>query len=90
VRHTSDPISIAKPREGQPCNGCGLCCQMELCGIGVMAFPGASAPCPALRFNGSLYRCALVETETAAGAPPVMAEALGIGKGCCSSDDDAT
>ena len=53
-----------------------------------MAFPGANAPCPALRFNGSIYRCALVETETNAGAAPVMAEALGIGKGCCSSDDE--
>ena len=53
-----------------------------------MAFPGANAPCPALRFNGSIYRCALVETETNAGAAPVMPEALGIGKGCCSSDDE--
>lgn len=76
----------AKPPFGMPCNGCGLCCQMEICAIGAVAFPKAAAPCPALRFTGSNFRCSIVETEAAAGMDPVIADALGIGRGCCSDD----
>ena len=75
-----------KPAFGSPCNGCGLCCKMEVCGIGQSVFPGATAPCPGLRFNGTAYRCAVVEAEAASGLPTLIADALGIGKGCCSDD----
>lgn len=75
-----------KPPFGSPCNGCGLCCMAEVCAIGRMAFPDAPAPCPALRFNGKMHRCSLVEFEGEAGIEPIFAEALGIGKGCCSDD----
>lgn len=77
-----------KPLFGMPCNGCGLCCQMEICAIGAAAFPKATAPCPALRFAGSNFRCAIVEAEAAAGMEPVIADALGIGRGCCSDDPE--
>jgi hypothetical protein len=80
-------VNLAKPPFGAPCNGCGLCCRMQVCGIGQVAFPDAVAPCPALRFDGRRYRCSLVEMETDQGVPPVLANALGIGRGCCSDDD---
>ena len=35
-----------------------------------------------------MFRCAVVETEQAAGMTPVIADALGIGRGCCASDTD--
>ena len=79
-----------KPLFGMPCNGCGLCCQMEICAIGMMAFPKATAPCPALRFAGSNFRCAIVEAEASTGAEPLIAAALGIGRGCCSDDPTLT
>lgn len=43
------PSAPAKPPLGAPCNGCGRCCQEELCHIGEMAFgDDMEAPCPAL------------------------------------------
>lgn len=79
-----------KPKRGAPCNFCGVCCAIELCIAGEMAFPGASAPCPALKLRGdgkSTY-CQLVAIEKVAGMEPMLAEALGIGKGCGMSDDN--
>lgn len=56
--------------------------------LAAAAFPKATAPCPALRFAGSNFRCAIVEAEAAAGMEPVIADALGIGRGCCSDDPE--
>jgi hypothetical protein len=77
-----------KPRMGTPCNGCGMCCRMEVCGIGVMAYgDDVRAPCPGLRWTGQNYRCSIVEMEAVLPLEKVFASALGIGKGCCASDD---
>lgn len=79
-----------KPRWGTPCNGCGLCCAIELCEAGEIAFPGASAPCPGLKLRGdgkSTY-CELVAIEIVSGLSPVLQDALGIGKGCSMNDSD--
>lgn len=80
----------AKPKYGSACNGCGLCCAIELCVAGKLAFPGASAPCPALKLRGdckSTY-CQLVAIEIAAGLTPMLQNALGIGKGCSMNDGE--
>lgn len=81
---------LPKPRFGQPCNGCGVCCAVEVCAIGAMAFPGAEAPCPALKMapDGKRTVCALVALEEAIGMPPVLREALAIGMGCDSEDGE--
>lgn len=79
---TSEPP--AKPAYDSPCNGCGLCCRMEVCDIGLQILPEAAAPCPMLRFDGARYRCRVVEMEAASNAPPLIAQALGIGLGCDS------
>lgn len=73
-----------KPAFGAPCNGCGLCCALELCPIAEIAFPGASAPCPALRLadDGSRFYCELVAIEIVHGLEPMLQHEIGIGKGC--------
>lgn len=75
-----------KPLFGSPCNGCGLCCRMEICPIGREAFPGASARCPGMLFDEGRFHCRLVLIEEAAGMEPLIARALGIGRGCCADD----
>lgn len=77
-----------KPRHMSPCNGCGLCCALELCPAGKMAFPGEKAPCPALQFapDGSRTFCAFVAVEIEHKLEPMLQEALGIGLGCIVED----
>ena len=41
-----------KPRHGQPCNDCGLCCVATTCELGRAIFNQSAGPCPALRFDG--------------------------------------
>ncbi len=86
-----DPIhqtSPDKPHQGSACNGCGFCCASEICKIGIKAFPGAAAPCPGMVFNDGRFACKLVLVERAAGMEPLIAAALGVGKGCCADDYD--
>lgn len=56
------PQAPAKPPEGAPCNGCGLCCLVEPCPLGVLVSRRRSGPCVALRWSDSdqLYRCGMV------------------------------
>lgn len=61
-------IKLPKPQVGEPCNGCGLCCQIQVCRNGAYVLklvknfgdtvPG---PCPALteREDGS-FGCGIV------------------------------
>jgi hypothetical protein len=37
-----------KPPHGEPCNGCGECCRLELCPLGAVLFDTWRGPCPAL------------------------------------------
>lgn len=74
-----------KPRFGEPCNHCGLCCSLQLCELAEEAFE-AGPPCPAL-FEG---QCGLVRAESMLLKEPTLAKALGIGCGCSMPDDDTT
>lgn len=51
-----------KPRLGQPCNGCGQCCLVEPCPVGMLVSRKRSGACHALRWNdaGQRYLCGLV------------------------------
>ena len=57
-----------KPRHGQPCNNCGLCCTATLCAIGYELFKNKTepaafglGPCPALINSGDgTYACGVV------------------------------
>lgn len=79
-----------KPSFTAPCNHCGVCCQGQLCELGEMAFPRASAPCPGLDVREDAALCSLVVTEAVAGMEPMLAKSLGIGCGCSMPDADTT
>ena len=63
------------PEEFFPsCRGCGYCCHEATCSLGVNLF-GSTHPCPALFWNGEMYRCRLAGN---------FKDALYIESGCCS------
>lgn len=88
------PVILKKPCLGSPCNGCGHCCQVELCKIGEMAFPETPAPCPGLLYRDGRYWCDVVISEQRAfdtgelTTPPILAEMLGIGRGCDAETEE--
>lgn len=79
-----------KPRYTDPCNHCGLCCSLSLCHIGQLAYPGQSAPCPALVVLEGKAMCGIVMMEERSGVEPVVRKFLGIGCGCSMEDADTT
>lgn len=64
---------LEKPKIGEPCNGCGLCCQLFICHTGAfllgktkyMGEKRIAGPCPALTKNtdGS-FGCGIVLNPT--------------------------
>lgn len=62
-----------KPCLGEPCNGCGICCLIEPCPLGVVLSGRRSGACRALRWqpSGRQYRCGAL-TE----APEVLRQCL--------------
>lgn len=58
-----------KPRYGDPCNGCGWCCQQELCPVGKQVFGDIPGPCPALVPAVNRYWCGFVLTEDMTRTP---------------------
>jgi hypothetical protein len=79
-----------KPLYTKPCNHCGLCCLSQLCPVGEEAFPGVSAPCPALVTTSGKAVCGLVVAETLGKLEPLIAKGLGIGCGCSMPDSYTT
>lgn len=78
-----------RPAHGSPCNGCGVCCQTNLCPLGRSVFKRTEGPCPAS--EGA--RCGLVDRPrefaavktTRHGRAEMSAAAallIGSGKGC--------
>jgi len=78
-----------KAKQGEPCTRCGQCCHVEICGVMLSANPETKPPCPALGYNTAqgLFVCLIVEVEqlTEPKDSWLITQALGIGKGCCSS-----
>lgn len=87
---------LDKPSYGSPCNGCGLCCRLEVCQVGRMTMREAgyfevSTPCPFIVESDGIARCAVVLSEQDSFkrgdvTDPVIARALGIGWGCTMED----
>jgi hypothetical protein len=49
IQLTRTTDAPAKPPEGEPCNGCGYCCDQQPCQIAEEVFgEDVAAPCPAL------------------------------------------
>ena len=51
-----------KPVFGAPCNGCGVCCLLEPCPLGVLLSGRRSGACSALRWqpDSRQYRCGAI------------------------------
>jgi hypothetical protein len=52
----------AKPAPGAPCNGCGVCCLLEPCPLGVLLSGRRQGACQALRWqeDAQIYRCGAI------------------------------
>ncbi len=51
-----------KPPHGEPCNRCGICCQVTMCPIGAAVFKRKVGPCPAIERDADDFpSCGLVE-----------------------------
>lgn len=93
------PKIDAKPRRGQPCNGCGWCCAMEPCELAREFISGpVTAPCPALERQDGRFVCGMIRRPSHYMDLPndwadqhlggMFAEALGAGRGCDADDPD--
>ena len=91
----------AKPAEGQPCNGCGVCCALETCPAARLRFLQTEGPCPALEWSAAQarYHCGLlIRPGHYLGWLPEKAEMLAsrlffrwisAGQGCdCNAETD--
>lgn len=77
-----------KPAFGTPCNGCGVCCEIEVCGLGVEVFGEILGPCPAIVKRDGRFWCGVVEAATKKDVAfgGWFAWRLGIGRGCQMED----
>lgn len=68
-----EPLAPAKPPEGAPCNGCGLCCLAAPCPLGMVLSRRRTGACAALHWNAEQgrYRCGALVSPQA-----VLAHAL--------------
>jgi hypothetical protein len=56
------PDAPPKPPMGAPCNGCGVCCLLEPCPLGIVVSRRRHGACAALRWDNGQgrYRCGLL------------------------------
>jgi len=90
---------LPKPKYGAPCNGCGLCCKLEICDIGVEALEAMDdwstvAPCPFLVELDGAHRCKIILLEarnlkSLPSAEPLIAKSLMVGWGCTMPDEES-
>ena len=74
-------VILQPPKWGDPCNGCGVCCQEEVCEIGLAVFGKVPAPCPGLEHKNGRYVCSLIALASDYHRPFLIFR-LGIGSGC--------
>lgn len=57
--HLIESVALDKPRHGEPCNGCGVCCIAQVCDLGLEL--GDEINCKALIQNPDrTFSCGLV------------------------------
>jgi hypothetical protein len=88
--------SPPKPAVGRACNGCGVCCAMEPCPLGVVLSRRRRGACVALQWSDAAarYRCGVLTAPSAwlpralRGCAPLLARwarrwiAAGVGCDC--------
>lgn len=84
----------AKPAVGEPCNGCGVCCAVGPCPVGLFALRQFRGACRALLWQAeqSRYVCGMVvrpsdylrwlPVRLDAGAGRLAARSIAAGLGC--------
>ena len=65
------PDAASKPPQGEPCNGCGVCCAAEPCPVGMVISRKRHGTCKALMWNAAerRYRCGVVSEPQRYVAP---------------------
>ena len=75
-----EPLAPAKPARGAPCNGCGVCCLVAPCPLGMLLSRRRQGACDALQWvpQDRVYRCGAVagSLEVARQALPGPAQGL--------------
>ena len=87
IKITIHPQAPLKPAEGQPCNGCGVCCLVEPCPLGMVLSLKTQGACRMLRWHDELglYRCGALELPV---LKYVAKRWIAAGVGCdCSYED---
>lgn len=83
-----------KPAYGAECNGCGLCCAVAACPLGIILFRRLKGPCPALQWRDGRHVCGVL-AEPGRFAPllprrwaaRLVARWIAAGQGCdCRSE----
>jgi hypothetical protein len=66
------PAAPAKPREGAPCNGCGVCCLAEPCPMSAVLTLRRHGPCQWLQWHtdSRTYRCGVLASTDPSSLPP--------------------
>lgn len=75
------PDAPAKPPEGAPCNGCGVCCLLEPCPVGMLISRKRRGACTALVWSDASgrYRCGLMLSAGAEAEAGAKGDADGAG-----------
>jgi hypothetical protein len=85
--HADAPL---KPRQGETCKGCGVCCLAEPCPVGMLVSLRLRGACRALRWDDEQrrYRCGLMSRIGASRTPwaRLTRRLIAAGQGC---DSDA-
>ena len=78
--HRQAPV---KPAEGQPCNGCGVCCVAAPCPLGMLLTQRLGGRCRLLRWDedAARYACGALLSAPAA-AQGLVRRWIGAGAGC--------
>jgi len=86
------PAAASKPAWGEPCNGCGVCCIVEPCPVGMLVSGKRTGACKALAWNAeqARYLCGVVSEPRRFIAPAWLAglaarfalRMIAAGKGC--------
>jgi hypothetical protein len=73
------PEAPTKPALGAPCNGCGLCCLVAPCPLGMVLSGRRTGACDALRWQAEtgVYRCGAI-TEPRAVLRLALPASLGV------------
>jgi len=92
-------LTLHKPRKGDACNGCGMCCSVQPCALAAEFLHCTTGPCVALEYEDGRTFCGFVRRPVhylmAKDAPPSitgtlqahLAGILGLGHGCDSDDE---